>query len=642
MTAERRPDGNIDDLREQLRALGYLDARVDRFVLGAAAGSDRPARLAVAASLRIGAMAGVLLGPAAALGLRLRAPGLVTNTADALVAAGYLALLFGVATAVVAAIAILAGTWVARRAADRPQCPRTASRAAAAAGLVVAGACLAYLTLWWRAASAVETSGSWGWTAAAIAVGVAISLLLGHAVAVTIMAALARLGLAKSLRRGLPLSSWKALAGAAVVASAGAIALLIAPGPVADPGLTAPTLTVVPTGQRVIVIGIDGVDLRTMDTLAAAGRTPVLGRLLGGAVATLEPEPDRDPARVWTTIATGQPAERHGIRAIESREVAGLEGRLGAESSTWPVLTSITDLLRLTRPAIATGDERRIPAFWEVAARTGLRTAVVHWWATWPAPANLGAVITDRALLRLEHGGAADGEVAPAALYDALVASWPERKARAAAIAARALAPAGSPSIAQTIKRSAEIDAAVLDMAADPRIGPTDLLTLYLPGLDIAQHALFTTEETSGLSPSVVAERVASLERYYEFLDAAIGALLPATPDVTVILVAEPGRVTTAASGRVAISGGAAGSGDSGSMPPTAVAATILHALGVPVAADLASGPDMGLLSPAFAATHPVRLVATYGARTATSRPRGGKPLDREMIERMRSLGYLR
>ena len=110
----------------------------------------------------------------------------------------------------------------------------------------------------------------------------------------------------------------------------------------------------------------------------------------------------------------------------------------------------------------------------------------------------------------------------------------------------------GSASIAATIKRSAEIDAAVLDMAADPQMGPTDLLTLYLPGLDIAQHALFTTEETSGSSPSVLAERVASLERYYEFLDAAIGAMLPASADVTVILIAEPGRVTTAAPGRVA------------------------------------------------------------------------------------------
>ncbi|HET9371841.1 MAG TPA: alkaline phosphatase family protein [Vicinamibacterales bacterium] len=642
MTAERRPDRTIDELREQLRALGYLDARVDRFVLGAAAGSDRPARLAIAASLRIGAMAGVLLGPAAALGLRLRAPGLVTSTTDALVAAGYLALLFGLATAVVAAIAILIGIGIARRAADRPQFPRTASRAAAVAGLVVTAVCLVYLTLWWRTASAVDGSGSWAWSAAAIAVGVAIGLLLGHAVAVTIMAALARLGLAKSLRRGLPLSSGRAIAAAALVASAGAIALLVASGPVADPTPLVPALTVVPTGQRVIVIGIDGVDLRTLDSLVATGRTPTLARLLGGAVATLEAEPDRDPARVWTTIATGQPADRHGIRAIESREVAGLEGRLGPESSTWPVLTSITDLLRLTRPAIATGDERRIPAFWEVAARTGLRTAVVHWWATWPAPANLGAVISDRALLRLEHGGAADGEVAPSSLYEMLLASWPQRKARAADVAARALAPTGSPSIAATITRSAEIDAAVLDMAADPQIGPTDLLTLYLPGLDIAQHALFTTEETSGSSPSVLAERVASLERYYEFLDGAIGAMLPASADVTVILIAEPGRVTTAAPGRVAISGGAAGRGDAGSMAPTAVAATVLHALGVPVASDLASGPDLRLLDPAFTAAHPIRTVSTYGARTSTSRPRGGKPLDREMIERMRSLGYLR
>ena len=37
----------VDELRLQLRALGYLDAGVDRFVLGAASGTRRP--LAIAA-----------------------------------------------------------------------------------------------------------------------------------------------------------------------------------------------------------------------------------------------------------------------------------------------------------------------------------------------------------------------------------------------------------------------------------------------------------------------------------------------------------------------------------------------------------------------------------------------------------------
>jgi hypothetical protein len=69
MTEDQDPAGRIDTLRAQLRALGYLDARVDRFVLGRAAAGGRTWSLALTASLRIGMLAGALLGPAAAVGL---------------------------------------------------------------------------------------------------------------------------------------------------------------------------------------------------------------------------------------------------------------------------------------------------------------------------------------------------------------------------------------------------------------------------------------------------------------------------------------------------------------------------------------------------------------------------------------------
>src|ERR1051326_1243423 len=90
-------DERVDELRRQLRELGYLDAGVDRFVLGAASESARPARRAIRTSVRVGLLGGVLLGPAAALGLGARLPDLVTGVRDAFVLALYLAALFLVA-----------------------------------------------------------------------------------------------------------------------------------------------------------------------------------------------------------------------------------------------------------------------------------------------------------------------------------------------------------------------------------------------------------------------------------------------------------------------------------------------------------------------------------------------------------------
>ncbi|HQX81668.1 MAG TPA: hypothetical protein PKW63_07920, partial [Vicinamibacterales bacterium] len=193
MEGGEKPPARVDDLREQLRALGYLDARVDRFVLGRAATRGRGWSLALGASLRIGALAGVLLGPAAAVGLSARLPGLVTNVTDAVVLAGYLAVLFGAGSAVLAFAATLAGVALARGAASDANFAPRARRAATLAGLAVAAACLVYLTLWWRTTSApMGPLASVPAQVLVMAIAVAISVLVGHAVTVTVLATLVR------------------------------------------------------------------------------------------------------------------------------------------------------------------------------------------------------------------------------------------------------------------------------------------------------------------------------------------------------------------------------------------------------------------------------------------------------------------
>jgi hypothetical protein len=637
------PDPRVDELRDQLRALGYLDARVDRFVLGGAARRRGPAALALAASVRISVLAGVLLGPAAAIGLRVRVPGLVTSATDAVVLACYLAMLFGLAVGVFSFISILTAGQLARRPDATPAFFRRANRAATVAGLIVAAACLAYVTLWWRAALAAADSTSLGWTTVAIGVAAAISLLLGHAVTITVLAYLARVG-GSGVLPGVspPQSSWKATLPLGALAFAGAMALLLVTSGGRVPS-DAPPLTVVSTGLRLDVIALDGVDLGMLDRLRAAGRLPVFNRLLGQSLAALTPEQDRDPAKVWTTVATGQPPERHGIRGLESRQVAGVEGQFRSESPAWSAFTTATDLVRLTRPAIASGEQRLIPAFWEVAARAGLRTAVIHWWATWPAPDQLGVVISDRAILRLEAGGPLDREIAPASLYRALGDSWPARRTRASTAAARAAAPGVSPDVAAVVARAATLDATLMDLASDPALGPLDLRVVYLPGLDIVQHSLFGALDPGTLAPSGAAERLKALEQYYAFLDESLGELLGPAPDPgrLIVLVTEPGRVSSATAGALALTGAPAST-----MRPAGsdiiVAPTILYALGVPIARDLPSRAVSDLFTAGFVAAHPVRDVSTYGSRRVTPQPAVGRPLDKEMIERMRSLGYIR
>src|SRR4029079_7829882 len=95
-----------------------------------------------------------------------------------------------------------------------------------------------------------------------------------------------------------------------------------------------------------------------------------------------------------------------------------------------------------------------------VAEEAGLRTAVVNWWATWPAPPTGGVVVTDRAPLRLEQGGTLDAEIAPASLYDSLKTAWPDIRERARAAASQIQN--ADPGVRSVLARSAELDATIV------------------------------------------------------------------------------------------------------------------------------------------------------------------------------------
>ncbi|MEO6214274.1 MAG: alkaline phosphatase family protein, partial [Vicinamibacterales bacterium] len=379
--SQPRIDGDdtarVDELRRQLRSLGYLDAGVDRFVLGPARGARRPPAIAALAAIRVGLIAAVLLGPAVAVGISGRLPGLVTGTRDAAVVAVYLGAMFGL---VVSGLTFIASMTVARFAGVA----RRAQSVSRATGSLVAIACLAYLTLWWRGANAGLAWSAPGWTAFALAIAVAISLLLGHAVAITAFAVIAAGGQVHTARSA---SAWRLTLASGIAAFAGAAALLVMTTPGTGDSTPRTPLAVVSAGVRIKLIAIDGFDPAVFRDLAAQGRAPSFSTVLGRGRVDLDTDALRDPARSWMTIATGQPPEVHGVHGLETRRVAGLQGSVasGEERGLARTIRDATDLLRLTRPAVASGSELRAKTVWDVAAEAGLRAAVVNWWVTWPA-----------------------------------------------------------------------------------------------------------------------------------------------------------------------------------------------------------------------------------------------------------------
>ncbi|MEO6213089.1 MAG: alkaline phosphatase family protein, partial [Vicinamibacterales bacterium] len=297
----------------------------------------------------------------------------------------------------------------------------------------------------------------------------------------------------------------------------------------------------------------------------------------------------------------------------------------------------------LTRPAVASGSELRAKTVWDVAAEAGLRAAVVNWWVTWPAgsgSANEPTVISDRAVLRLERGGTQDAEIAPPKLYERLRGEWSAIRTESDALVESMLPGATDPVTRAALRRSAELDALQLTLVSRIQADASDLLAVYLPGLDIAQHTLLGAGDAA--SPSTIAARIEGIRGYYVFLDRILKDILLPRAGEIIVLVSQPGRLSGNVQGLLGIAGPGTAPEANVDARGVDVAPTILYALGVPVGGDLAGTPLVTLFSREFQQRFPVREVPTYGPRTSHAGVRQGKPLDQEMIDRLRSLGYVR
>ncbi len=144
----------------------------------------------------------------------------------------------------------------------------------------------------------------------------------------------------------------------------------VGPRPV---GGRSPLMAPAANGRRVIFIGLDGADWSLLDQYIARGTMPTLSRLVkegtSGKLTTIHPP--LSPL-IWTTMLTG---------------VSPLEHR-------------ILDFLRVNpvseKREPITSDERQSPAVWNMATYAGKRSASLGFWATYPAEAVDGLIVSDR------------------------------------------------------------------------------------------------------------------------------------------------------------------------------------------------------------------------------------------------------
>lgn len=124
--------------------------------------------------------------------------------------------------------------------------------------------------------------------------------------------------------------------------------------------------------KKVLVIGWDAADWKIIHPLVDAGLMPTLEKLINkgsiGNLATLDPP--LSPI-LWTSIATGKTADKHGILNFIEPD------------------PNTSDL----RPVSVTS--RKVKAVWNILTQEGFKTHLVGWWPSHPAEPINGVCVSN-------------------------------------------------------------------------------------------------------------------------------------------------------------------------------------------------------------------------------------------------------
>lgn len=631
--------GGDDEFRRRLKDLGYLANPLDKFFIGGAHGRTGVFVANLKVALKVGVLGGVFLGVVTAIGLVTLAPETYSGLAVAAKLALYFSLVFTALFTVLELVICLAVTALGRN--FRRLFTRT-EMIALYSGLFAGLVTVVYGTLWWWAGAA-EAGTLSGQSLAVLAVVIVLAVVLAVLTRLAVTALLALLGGADLAARGkgraTKLYFLVLIAGVAVFAG---FRLATVKTPPREPS----AYERAPSQLSVTLIAIDGGYPEFFARLAGRGECPNLASLArNGFLAQLAPpEINVNPA-VWTTVATGVTPVKHGVTSYGGQEIAGLglyiKDRVGF--GLYDALLSALPAVGLSRRAPLERTSLAFPAVWDVLAQKGDLSGVVNWWGTWPASGFHGFLVTDRMYPKLQVAKATSAapvfeeEAYPRALFDRL-ASY---EVTASKVSEDPLA------AAEDIDKFAVTAA----LEAAPGYGRVALTAVYLPGLDIYENTLYSAPRAS---PELVraAGVVDLVSSYWRFLDGVIAPLVArAGPTDVVIVVCDPGMLKgeERSSGRrdrgfVIISGGPSIKGGAGSvLAAVDITPAVLYLLGFPVSAEMDGRVPLETFDEAFVASHPVARVATFGRLAArpeeTSKAKYS--VDAELVERLKSLGYL-
>lgn len=406
---------------------------------------------------------------------------------------------------------------------------------------------------------------------------------------------------------------------------------------------------------KVLVVGIDAGEWDVLGPLIDQGLCPNFARMRAqgssGKLRTIVPFV-KSPV-IWASIATGKVPAKHGIEDFLMR-MKGMDTQTGDE-------------IPADRRRPQTSNTWRARPVWDILGGLGKMVGVVGWWTTWPARPVNGVMITDYAQYSPHGWSATDTRVAyPESLLTLVTrlrrppesVSWAEIFQFVPAFDTTNVTP-HQEALVKDIRWIYAADVTFYRVGLELyRRNHGDFFTVYFRGVDEMCH-LYWDRETfeSRHSEPLTKEDEAWLKplipRYYVFMDRLLGDFLKEAGNSTDVIVCSDHGFGGGGEGVFAhkpdgilfmmgphmVKGGAITGANVLDITPS-----ILTLFGLPTARDMDGRAIPGGIDP--------RLVRRIGAETRlptyeTPRRAGANeepvksPIDEELRERLRSLGYI-
>lgn len=394
-----------------------------------------------------------------------------------------------------------------------------------------------------------------------------------------------------------------------------------------------------PPSGKVLVIGLDGAEWSLLRPMVEAGEMPNLARLIEngvhGNLRSLEPLA-KSPA-IWTTIATGRTPDEHGIGTFVDEK----------------------------DDKLVTPNLRKVRAIWNILSGLERTVGIVGWLQSWPAEEVNGFLVSDYLQYGPGEGRRLERRAYPPELeplLDPHIVPWKRvpwsfvQEFLSAPLDTASMDP-GLVAQLQPIKMyaAADLTFARLGLQLYTHERP-DFFAVYLRGMDTMGHLYWNYSIADQvperlIDPALRPYVTGAMRAYYRWIDELVGPFLDAADEQTTVLVVSDhgfvggeGRGVEAHNldGVLIMAGRGVGKGEITGATVYDVAPTALACLGLPASVEMKGKVLWAALGEEIPRDRFAERIPTYetGERAAGEQPLSS-PVDEEIKERLRSLGYI-